>query len=91
MEIKSSLSAAQLHASQFSSKGGALGGLGEVARDDATTVAGNTKAHEALETVKSAREAISELLSHASSNIHSVASEFETVDAHQAQAIRSIL
>lgn len=43
MEIKSNVAAAQRHASQFSSKGGTLGGLGEVAKDDSTTVAGNAK------------------------------------------------
>lgn len=89
MEIKSNTAAAQSHANQFSEKGSALAGIGEVTKDDSTTVAGNTKAHEALELVHSTREKVFDLLSHASTNIHSVASEFESVDASQAQAIRT--
>ncbi|MGT2912294.1 type VII secretion effector [Streptococcus criceti] len=89
MEIKSQLSIAQSHASQFSATGSTLAGIGEVAKDDSTTVAGNAKAHESLKLAQSARQKVFDLLSHASTNIHSVASEFESVDANQAQAIRA--
>lgn len=88
--IKSQLTVAQHHATNFSEKGSNLTTVGDVSKDEETTVAGNARAHEVLELAKTAREQISEMISTASTNISSAAEGFEAVDQKQAAGIQEL-
>ncbi|MBP1047561.1 TIGR04197 family type VII secretion effector [Enterococcus sp. BWM-S5] len=57
-----------------------------VSKDDNTTVAGNSNAHESIELVKQTVEDITATVGNSANNLKSVASEFEAMD----KSIRSI-
>lgn len=58
-----------------------------ITADTQTTVAGNTNAQEALKSAQDTAKKIASAVSKASTNIQSVAKEFEALDAKVAQSL----
>lgn len=71
----------------------ALDGLGTstaVSTDDQTTVAGNTNAQQAIQASRNASNLILGAIGTASTNLQSVATEFEAVDSAIRQGLTSL-
>ncbi|WP_273451889.1 TIGR04197 family type VII secretion effector [Streptococcus ferus] len=87
MTIQSSLSDAQVYATNIKQGSGTLGGVTQAQEDSLTTVSGNANAHEAMGADQTARQQISAALADMVTNINSVASEFEAVDQQVAESM----
>ncbi len=84
--ITSDSSIANQYATGIQTATDQLSAIGEAEKDSQTTLQGNQLAHAAMDKSKTLLDQVVSAVSTASSNLHSVASDFEAVDAASAES-----
>lgn len=80
MGIKSNLGIAQARATALKNATESLNSSSSADKDSQTTVLGNSKAHSAIDSTLNVAKIVSGAVTNASSNINTVAGNFEAVD-----------
>lgn len=87
--VKSDINLAQTYASQLKNACQSLTAIAVASQDDLTTLQGNNKAHQCLTKAQNLASQITTDVTLTSERLHSVASDFEALDAAAANGFGS--
>ena len=88
VKIKSNADTAQELATALTASGDALSGVATAKKDEATILAGNDSAHQAIDTAKTKAEEIAAAIESIGTNLQSVSIGFTEVDEATAASIQ---